>query len=351
MFVSIEETGQAVEFEQKFSYRRPMYDVIKYIWGLEVHREKVRTMAEQAEEEIESENPPLFLRFLNLLINDAIFLLDEGLGYMRQIQEQEAERSEDAWTSRPAAERAEAERGFQHVGLLARHHNLMGGETIGVLEMLTSSITAVISHPTIADRLAAMLNYFLKTLTGPERKSFKVSNLDKYGFKPAEVVSKISQIYLNLMDSKTFVAAVSSDGRSYSSDLFSWTETVLIKVGRADLASSLAEMSERVAKSSSKQLAEEELLSGAPDEFLCPIMSILMTDPVTLPSSKQTVDRSTIARHLLSDQSDPFNRAPLTMDQVIPDLELKDKVARWVLERKRQGKIKEESKGEDMALD
>ena len=26
---------------------------------------------------------------------------------------------------------------------------------------------------------------------------------------------------------------------------------------------------------------EEELLSGAPDEFLCPIMSILMTDPVS----------------------------------------------------------------------
>ena len=27
--------------------------------------------------------------------------------------------------------------------------------------------------------------------------------------------------------------------------------------------------------------------------------------------------RTTIARHLLSDQSDPFNRNPLTMDQVI----------------------------------
>ena len=39
--------------------------------------------------EIESEQPPLFLRFLNLLINDAIFLLDEGLGFMKQLQEKE----------------------------------------------------------------------------------------------------------------------------------------------------------------------------------------------------------------------------------------------------------------------
>ena len=82
----------------------------------------------------------------------------------------------------------------------------MGGETIGVLELLTSSITAVITHPTLgrkvsdeqimtnsptADRLAAMLNYFLKTLTGPESKSFKVSNLEKYSFRPGEVVGKI----------------------------------------------------------------------------------------------------------------------------------------------------------------
>ena len=29
VFVNIEATGQAVEFEQKFSYRRPMYDVMK----------------------------------------------------------------------------------------------------------------------------------------------------------------------------------------------------------------------------------------------------------------------------------------------------------------------------------
>lgn len=44
---------------------------------------------------------------------------------------------------------------------------------------------------------------------------------------------------------------------------------------------------------------EEETYSDAPDEFLDPIMSTLMLDPVLLPSSNVTVDRSTIARHLL----------------------------------------------------
>lgn len=42
---------------------------------------------------------------------------------------------------------------------------------------------------------------------------------------------------------------------------------------------------------------EELLLSEAPENFLDPIMSTLMTDPVILPSSKMNVDRSTIARY------------------------------------------------------
>lgn len=33
----------------------------------------------EAEKNMESVEPPLFLRFINLLINDAIFLLDEAL--------------------------------------------------------------------------------------------------------------------------------------------------------------------------------------------------------------------------------------------------------------------------------
>lgn len=59
-----------------------------------------------------------------------------------------------------------------------------------------------------------------------------------------------------------------------------------------------------------------------------------MLDPVILPSSKISVDRTTIARHLLSDQTDPFNREPLTMDQVISDSTLKEKIDAWIRERR-----------------
>ena len=43
-----------------------------------------------------------------------------------------------------------------------------------------------------------------------------------------------------------------------------------------------------------------------------------MRDPVILPISRTVIDRSTIKSHLLSDAKDPFNRTPLTIEEVIP---------------------------------
>lgn len=39
----------------------------------------MQALADYASENLEAMNPPLFLRFLNLLMNDAIFLLDEAI--------------------------------------------------------------------------------------------------------------------------------------------------------------------------------------------------------------------------------------------------------------------------------
>lgn len=59
-----------------------------------------------------------------------------------------------------------------------------------------------------------------------------------------------------------------------------------------------------------------------------------MTDPVLLPSSKISVDRSTIQAHLLSEPSDPFNRVPLKIEDVVSNTELKEKIDAFVNEKK-----------------
>lgn len=188
----------------------------------------------------------------------------------------------------------------------------------------------------------------------------------EYDFDPAKTVLEICRIYINLQNFDGFCLAVSQDGRSYSPQLFEYAEQVLgnkyspfhhsfffklyqlinihffpsiVRIGGGQLVGEISDFAIKVSQLEREEKVNQEALADAPDEFLDPIMSTLMTDPVILPSSHVTVDRTTIARHLLSDQSDPFNRSPLTMDQVKTDEEMKAKIEAWIQERKKEWKL------------
>lgn len=177
----------------------------------------------------------------------------------------------------------------------------------------------------------------------------------EFEFDPAKTVLEICGIYINLQKADGFCLAVSQDGRSYSASLFEYAQEVLGKfsashcaglfviecffcfaarIGGGQLVGEIADFAVKVKQLELEEKENQKALEDAPDEFLDPIMSTLMCDPVILPSSKVTVDRTTIARHLLSDQTDPFNREPLTMDQVKSDTELKAKIDAWIRDRR-----------------
>nr|XP_021385728.1 ubiquitin conjugation factor E4 A isoform X2 [Lonchura striata domestica] len=337
VFVDIEFTGDPHQFEQKFNYRRPMYPILRYMWDTDSYRDSIKALADYASENLEAMNPPLFLRFLNLLMNDAIFLLDEAIQYLSKIKIQQIEKDRGEWDSLSPEARREKESSLQMFGQLARFHNIMSNETIGTLAFLTSEIKSLFVHPFLAERIISMLNYFLQHLVGPKMGALKVKDFSEFDFKPQQLVSDICTIYLNLGDEENFCATVPKDGRSYSPTLFAQTVRVLKKINKpGNMIVSFSNLAERIKSLADRQQQEEETYADACDEFLDPIMSTLMSDPVILPSSRVTVDRSTIARHLLSDQTDPFNRSPLTMDQIRPNTELKEKIQRWLAERKKQ---------------
>lgn len=49
-------------------------------------------LAEETEKNMEAVTPPLFLRFVNLLMNDAVYLLDEALANMAKLKEMQTAR-------------------------------------------------------------------------------------------------------------------------------------------------------------------------------------------------------------------------------------------------------------------
>ena len=63
-------------------------------------------------------------------------------------------------------------------------------ETVDMFHYLTQDIKEPFLRPELVDRLAAMLNFNLKQLSGSKCKNFKVRNSEKYNWDPLLYFSK-----------------------------------------------------------------------------------------------------------------------------------------------------------------
>ncbi|KAJ4912092.1 putative ubiquitin conjugation factor E4 [Raphanus sativus] len=341
LYVDIEFTGSHTQFYDKFNIRHNIAELLEYLWQVHSHRNAWRRIAKEEEKGV-------YLNFLNFLVNDSIYLLDESLNKILEIKQIEAEMSNtEEWEQRPAQERQDRTRLFHSQENIVRIDMKLANEDVTMLAFTSEEITAPFLLPEMVERVANMLNYFLLQLVGPQRKSLSLKDPEKYEFRPRQLLKQIVRIYVNLArgDSENiFPGAISSDGRSYNEQLFDAGADVLRKIcedGR--IIQEFMELGTKAKAAASEALDAEAALGEIPEEFLDPIQYTLMRDPVILPSSKTTVDRAIIQRHLLSDNHDPFNRAHLTSDMLIPDVELKARIDEFV----RSHQSKKRASGED----
>lgn len=76
----------------------------------------MKILAREAEERIEAASAPLFLRFINLLINDANHLLPEALDYMKRLRSLESDRDSGEWERLTPVQRRQREGNYDHMG-------------------------------------------------------------------------------------------------------------------------------------------------------------------------------------------------------------------------------------------
>lgn len=295
-------------------------------------------------------NRQFFIRFVNLLLNDATYVLDEGLSKFPKIHDlQERLRVPVEELSQEDRDRITEE--LKTAESQAASYMQLVNETVSMMKLFTSTLGEAFTMPEIVTRLASMLNYNLEILTGPKSRMLKVENPDKYHFNPRTLLPEIVGLYLNLGFSQTFIEAVASDGRSYKPELMDQVTYILRSKGMKTGPELVAwEKLTKKFEEAKKELDSLEMDFGEdiPSEFEDPIMGHLMKDPVRLPS-RQIVDRSTIVQHLLSDMKDPFNRQPMTLEDLVPVDDLREKIEAWVEEKKREGRAAREKEREQQA--
>ncbi|KAF9267408.1 ubiquitin conjugation factor E4 [Marasmius fiardii PR-910] len=334
-YIEVEETGASSQFYDKFNARRNIAFVLKNIWNNPTHREALNIEANFLFRNVDK-----FVRFINLMINDVTYLMDESISELTQIHDiQEEMKNKEVWLSKPQEYRREREGTLRQLERHASSYTTLGRSTVELLKLFTAETKAPFMMPEIVDKLAAMLDYNLVALAGPKYQNLRVKEPEKLRFDPKSLLSDLIQIFLNLSDQPEFVRAVGGDGRSYSKEIFEDAGKIALRAGlKTDTELEKLRLFVRMVEEAKDTLEAEEDLGEIPDEFLDPLMATVMRDPVLLPSSRAIVDRATIKSHLLSDTKDPFNRAPMNIDQVIPDTALKERIEAFIAQRKEERK-------------
>ncbi|KAK0704848.1 ubiquitin elongating factor core-domain-containing protein [Lasiosphaeris hirsuta] len=327
-YIECESTGASTQFYDKFNIRYEIFQVIKCVWSNDHYKRQL----------VQS-SKPFFVRFVNLLMNDATYVLDEGLGKFPKIHELQT-KLRDHTISQQDRDKLEEE--LRTAEGQASSFMQLANETVGMMKLFTSTLSEAFTMPEVVQRLAGMLNYNLEILTGPKSKTLKVDNAEKYFFNPKTLLPEIVDIYLNLASSPVFIEAVANDGRSYKPATMSATAYILRSKHLKDSheLDAWAVLCKKF-EITKAELDREDLDYGdAPPEFEDELMGILMKDPVILPS-KHVLDRGTITQHLLSDPTDPYTRQPMTIDDVVPDDELRQRIVKWKEEKRAEGLVRD----------
>nr|XP_056721613.1 ubiquitin conjugation factor E4 B [Euleptes europaea] len=324
-YTDVEHTGATSEFYDKFTIRYHISTIFKSLWQNIAHH---GTFME------EFNSGKQFVRYINMLINDTTFLLDESLESLKRIHEvQEEMRNKEHWDLLPRDQQQARQSQLAQDERVSRSYLALATETVDMFHILTKQVQKPFLRPELGPRLAAMLNFNLQQLCGPKCRDLKVENPEKYGFEPKKLLDQLTDIYLQL-DCARFAKAIADDQRSYSKELF---EEVISKMRKAGIKSTIAIekfklLAEKVEEIVAKNARAEIDYSDAPDEFRDPLMDTLMSDPVRLPSGT-IMDRSVILRHLLNSSTDPFNRQTLTENMLEPVPELKEQIQAWMRDK------------------
>lgn len=271
-YTDIETTGQSTEFYDKFTIRYHISHLFKGMWESAVHRQ---AMIE------ESKTGKEFIKFINMLMNDTTFLLDESMENLKRIHETQAlMMNEEEWNKLSQEDQQSRQRQLSQDERQCRSYLTLAKETVDMFHYLTIDIKEPFLRPELVDRLSSMLNYNLRQLCGPKCNNLKVRTPLKYGWDPRRLLGQLVDIYLHLSCDQ-FAAAIAADERSFDKNLF---DEAANRVARLNIRSTIElekfrSLVQRAAEVYVANQQNDEEYQDAPDEFYDPLMSTLMADP------------------------------------------------------------------------
>ncbi|CAD8174467.1 unnamed protein product [Paramecium pentaurelia] len=322
VFIDCERTGEGNQFYEKFNFRYQFCKLIRFL--LEKHKDIYKPLLNQT---VEKEKE-MFLAFANYYLNDMIFLLDECLSRMKKMKNLESQQ-----------QNMEQQQEYFKLQQELKTFTTFLQEYYKNIQVFSEVQPEAFLTDEIRDKLANNLNYTLEQLNGKQAIQYKIQSLESVKFDPKLIMGNVIELYINFSQNEKFLMQVVKDDRCFSIELFQVTINLLDKhkIIPYERIQQFRDLIFKLLEYEEKQKIINQLPDDVPEEFLDPLCYSLMTDPVKLPHSNVIVDRLTIKKQLLNQQIDPFDRTPLTIEMVIEQPELKQRIAKFIenLEKKK----------------
>lgn len=264
-WIEAESTGSHTQFYDKFNIRYHLSLVFKTVWANSKHKARMNAVA--------SDQTSDFAIFVNRVLNDVTFLLDDALEKLLALHGREVEMGEAGYAQRPQEERNELESHARSLNGQIRSMLSFGHEFLDRLIDFTSEdgeTKNAFMQSEIVGRLASMLDYNLALLAGPRAQELRIKNPQRAGFSAKDLLKKILKVYMNLAQRPEFIKAVAADGRSYSKETFQKAIKVAYNrmlFGKPEL-DNIVNMVAAVERARLEEAEEDEELGEIPDEYL-----------------------------------------------------------------------------------
>ena len=339
VFIDAERLGTSNQFYEKFTVRQKiliLIDNINKSYG-QLFVENIKAYTEKHNEES--------VKMINLLMNDLTYLNDECIENLTIIKKYQDLISDQEKYSKLSEENKKFEEDkFKEKDRIVKAEIKLFNASLKFLVSITNVLQDNFVKSGLIERLANLLNYSLNIFITPRGNDLKVKNLSEYEFNPKFILSSILTVYSSFDNYIEFIECIVKDERSYHYENFFKAKKIVEESEKIPIDRIAFEKYNNLInklKSVEEKMKSQELnFDDAPNEFIDPITTLIMVDPVLLPVSKVIVDRKTIEQHLLSDQNDPFNRTKLTKDMLVPCTDLKKKIDAYVQKKKNEKKKK-----------
>uniref|UniRef100_A0A671TAX5 Ubiquitin conjugation factor E4 B-like n=1 Tax=Sinocyclocheilus anshuiensis TaxID=1608454 RepID=A0A671TAX5_9TELE len=158
-YTDVEHTGATSEFYDKFTIRYHISTIFKSLWQNINHQ---GTFLE------EFNSGKQFVRYINMLINDTTFLLDESLESLKRIHEiQEEMKNKEQWDQLPREQQQSRQSQLTQDERVSRSYLALATETVDMFHILTKQVQKPFLRPVsliLSTYASLMLPYHLSNI-------------------------------------------------------------------------------------------------------------------------------------------------------------------------------------------